>query len=107
MVAQRFDVVLVALDPTIGTEIKKTRPCLVVSPDPINRHLKTLIVAPLTTRSRPYPFRAACRFHGKRGQIALDQLRAIDRTRIVRRLGTIGATTQVAVLQILQKMFAP
>ena len=107
MVAIRFDVLLVALDPTVGSEIRKTRPCLVISPDQINRHLQTILVAPMTTRGHAYPFRVRCRFQGKEGQIALDQIRAIDRSRIVRRLGTIAAKSQVSVLRVLRKMFAP
>jgi mRNA interferase MazF len=91
VVIHRFDVVLVTLDPTFGSEIQKTRPCLVISPDPLNRHLQTLIVAPMTTRGRPYPFRIRCRFRAKNGQIAIDQMRAIDRSRIVRRLGAISS----------------
>ncbi len=107
MVALRFDVLLITLDPAVGSEIQKTRPCVVISPDQTNRHLKTLIVAPLTTRIHPYPWRVACRFQGRRGQVALDQVRSIDRSRIVKRLGTIGTKTQAAILQSLQKMFAP
>jgi mRNA interferase MazF len=107
MVIQRFDVFLVALDPTVGSEIQKTRPCLVVSPDQINRHLQTVLVAPLTTRSRTYPFRAPCRFQGKPGQVALDQMRAVDRSRLVKRLGRFGGSSQVGLLQILQQMFSP
>jgi len=106
MVVLRFDVVLVRLDPTVGSEIQKTRPCLVVSPDEINRHLNTVIVAPMTTRSRPYSFRAACKFQGKDGQIALDQIRTVDKSRIVRRLGAIPTMFQTAVLRALRKIFA-
>jgi mRNA interferase MazF len=106
MVAIRFDVLLVALDPTVGSEIRKTRPCLVISPDQINRHLQTILVAPMTTRGHAYPFRVRCRFQGKEGQIALDQMRAIDRSRIVRRLGTIAAKAQTGVLRTLRKFFA-
>jgi mRNA interferase MazF len=104
---QRFDVVLVRLDPTIGSEIQKTRPCVVISPDQTNRHLQTLIVAPMTTRGQAYPWRVRCRFQGQQGRVALDQIRAVDRTRVVKRLGTIGAKTQVAILDALQRMFAP
>jgi mRNA interferase MazF len=107
MVALRFDVVLVALDPTVGSEMQKTRPYLVVSPDQINRHLATVIVAPMTSRARTYPFRVPCRFQGKSGQVALDQMRTVDKARIVRRLGAVGSSTQVSVLQVLQRMFAP
>lgn len=103
----RFDVVLVRLDPVVGSEIQKTRACLVISPDQTNRHLQTLIVAPMTTRGRPYPWRVRCRFQGRQGLVALDQMRAVDRSRVVKRIGTISAKTQVAILDALQKMFAP
>ena len=91
----------------MGSEIRKTRPCLVISPDQTIRHLRTLIVAPLTTRGQRYPWRVACRIQGKLGQVALDQLRAIDQSRVVKRLGTISAKTQLATLEALQRMFAP
>ena len=106
MVARRFNVYLVNLDPTVGSEIMKTRPCLVVSPDEMNRHIATVILAPMTTRSRPYPTRVACRFQGKDGQIVLDQLRTVDKVRLVRRLGRIGPATQREVLAALAEMFA-
>ena len=106
VVVRRFDVDLIALDPTIGSEIQKTRPCLVISPDEMNRHLKTLIVAPMTTQGRAYPSRVSCRFQGKSGQIVLDQLRTADRTRLVRKIGRISAPTQRAVLGLLGEMFA-
>jgi mRNA interferase MazF len=102
---KRFDVWLVNLDPTIGSEIKKTRPCLIVSPDEMNRHIATVIVAPMTTRGRPYPTRVACRFQGKAGQIVLDQLRTVDKARLVTRLGQIGTQTQQATLATLAAMF--
>jgi mRNA interferase MazF len=102
----RFDVHLVALDPTLGSEIKKIRPCLIVSPDESNRHLATVIVAPMTTKGRDYPTRVACRFQGKRGQIVLDQLRSVDKVRLVKRLGRIGSSVQSAVLAVLAEMFA-
>jgi mRNA interferase MazF len=102
----RFDVYLVALDPTIGGEIQKTRPCLIVSPDESNRHLATLIVAPMTTKGRDYPTRVACRFQGKRGQVVLDQLRAVDKRRLVKRLGAIASSVQDEVLAVLAEMFA-
>jgi mRNA interferase MazF len=103
---KRFDVWLVNLDPTIGSEIKKTRPCLIVSPDEMNRHIRTVIVAPMTTKGRPYPTRVPCRFQGKNGQIVLDQLRTVDKARLVKRLGQIGGKTQQATLAILAEMFA-
>jgi mRNA interferase MazF len=99
------EVWLVSLDPTQGAEIQKTRPCLVVSPDESNRHLRTVIIAPLTTVERPYPTRVALTFQGKRGQVALDQLRAIDRERLVRKLGRISPKTAAAVSNVLVEMF--
>jgi mRNA interferase MazF len=105
MVVKRFEVYLVNLDPTIGSEIQKTRPCLVVSPDEMNRHIATMIVAPITTQGQPYPTRVPCRFQGKEGQIVLDQLRTVDKVRLVKRLGRISAEPQRAVLDVLAEMF--
>jgi mRNA interferase MazF len=107
MVVKRFDVYLVTLDPTVGSEIMKTRPCLVVSPDEMNRHIATVIVAPMTTGGRPYPSRVSCQFEGKDGQVVLDQLRTVDKIRLVKFLGSIPDETQRAVLDILGRMFAP
>ncbi len=107
MEVNRFDVLLVGLDPTQGSEIKKTRPCLVVSPDEMNHHLRTLIVAPMTTKGRNYPTRIPCTFRGKDGQVVLDQLRTIDRNRIIRRIGTIDMKVQKSVLFSLAELFAP
>lgn len=106
LVARRFDVFLVNLDPTIGSEIQKTRPCLVISPDEMNAHIATVIVAPLTTRGRGYPTRVDCQFQGKDGQIVLDQIRTVDKVRLVKRLGRIPAETQKQVLDVLLEMFA-
>ena len=106
MVTNRFDVFLISLDPTQGSEIRKTRPCLVISPDEMNEHIRTVIVAPMTTKGRPYPTRVPCTFQGKRGQVVLDQIRTVDKTRLVRRLGTVSAGVQVKVLNALQEMFA-
>jgi mRNA interferase MazF len=102
----RFDVYLVSLDPTLGSEIKKTRPCLIVSPDEANRHLATVIVAPMTTKGNVYPTRVPCTFQGKHGQVVLDQLRTVDKARLVKRLGKVGPAVQSAVLTILAEMFA-
>ena len=102
----RFDVFLVNLDPTVGHEIKKTRPCLVISPDEMNRYISTVIVAPMTTKGRAYPTRVACTFHGKRGQIVLDQIRTIDKNRLVKKLGRISKKAQAETLHILQEMFS-
>ena len=103
---KRGDVVLVNLDPTIGKEIQKTRPCLVVSPNELNEYLRTFIVAPMTTGEHPYPFRIGCRFQGKNGYIVADQIRTIDRERVVRTLGKLSEQTVTSVLGILQEMFA-
>src|SRR5436190_16992923 len=107
MAINRFEVYLINLDPTVGSEIKKTRPCLVVSPDEINHNIRTVIVAPLTTKGQPYPTRVPCRFKGKDGQIVLDQIRAVDRVRLVKKLGRLDATTSATVLDVLQELFAP
>src|SRR4051812_34216257 len=101
MVVKRFDVFLINLDPTVGSEIKKTRPCLIVSPDEMNRHINTVIVAPMTTKGTSYPTRVICKFKGKHGQIVLDQLRTVDRIRLVKKLGTINDKTQEEVLMVL------
>ena len=106
MVANRFDVFLISLDPTRGSEIRKTRPCLIISPNEMNQHIRTVIVAPMTTRGRPYPSRVSCTFQGKRGQVVLDQIRTVDKARLVRRLGTVSAGVQHKVLDALQEMFA-
>jgi mRNA interferase MazF len=107
VVIRRFDIFLIALDPVVGSEIRKTRPCVVVSPDEMNRHLRTVIVAPMTTKGRPYPTRVPCRFQSKDGMIVLDQMRAVDNSRLVRRLGRIGEATRQAVLALLADLFAP
>jgi len=104
---KRGDVYLVDLSPTRGREIRKTRPCIVVSPDELNAHLQTYIVAPLTTGGHRYPFRVLCRFGGKAGHVILDQIRTVDRERLVRRRGKLTATTLQKVLGVLQQMFAP
>jgi mRNA interferase MazF len=104
---RRGDVFLVNLDPTRGGEIQKTRPCVVISPDELNTHLRTFIVAPLTTGTHSYPFRVACRFEGQSGYIVLDQIRTVDRERLVRRLRKLSSSTLEQTLAILQEMFAP
>ncbi len=106
MVVKRFDVYLVSLDPTVGSEIRKTRPCLVISPDEMNRWIATAIVAPMTTKGRPYPTRVTCRFQKKEGQIVLDQIRTVDKSRLVRKLGRISKSAQRDVLTTLAEMFA-
>lgn len=107
MVVKRFDVYLINLDPTIGGEIQKTRPCLVISPDEMNRFIRTIIVAPMTTKGAAYPTRVSCKFQGKQGQIVLDQIRTVDKTRLVRRLGRIDKRIQTEVLSVLDEIFAP
>ena len=107
MVVERFDIFLITLDPTIGSEIQKTRPCLVISPDEMNRTIATVIMAPMTTRGRSYPSRVACHFQDKDGQIALDQLRAVDKRRLLKQLGRIDTATQQEVFRVLASMFAP
>ena len=103
---RRGDVLLIDLDPTRGGEIRKRRPCLVVSPDQLNAHLHTYIVAAMTTGEHSYPFRVKCRFRGKSGYVVLDQIRAIDRDRIVASLGRLSSKTTFTALSILQEMFA-
>jgi len=105
MVVNRFDIFLVNLDPTIGSEIQKTRPCLIISPNEINHHIATVIVAPMTTKGQPYPTRVTCQFQGQNGQIVLDQIRTVDKTRLVKLLGQISAEEQKTVLDILAEMF--
>jgi mRNA interferase MazF len=106
-VVNRFDVYLVNLDPTVGREIQKTRPCLIISPDEMNEFIRTVIVAPMTTKGRAYPTRISCRFQRKQGQVVLDQLRTVDKTRLVRRLGRLDHRTRTKVLDGLAEMFAP
>jgi mRNA interferase MazF len=103
---KRGEIWLAALDPTVGSEIQKTRPCLIVSPDELNARLRTLTVTPLTTGSRPMPFRIPVTFQGKAGLILPDQLRTLDRQRLVKRLGRIDSTTLRETLEVLQEMFA-
>lgn len=106
MAIARGDVHLVRLDPTLGSEIRKTRPCLVVSPDELNEHLRTVIVAPMTTGGQVYPWRIACRFQNRSGFVALDQLRTVDTERVAKRLGRLSSTITSEILEALQEMFA-
>ena len=103
----RGDVYLIDLDPTRGSEIRKTRPCLVVSPDELNHHLRTVIVAPMTTGGQAYPWRVRCRFRDRSGFVAIDQLRTVDSERLVKRLGRVTPGTLAAILAVLQEMFTP
>jgi mRNA interferase MazF len=107
MALNQFEVHLVALDPTIGSEMRKTRPCVIVSPNELNHNIRTAIVAPMTTKRRAYPTRVRCRFKGKSGQIVLDQIRTVDSSRLVKKLGRIGEATASEVLRVLGEMFAP
>jgi len=102
---RRDEVWLIALDPSKGSEIKKTRPCLVISPDEMNEPLQTVVVAPMTTTQRKYPTRVNLTFRGKAGQVALDQLRAVDRQRLIRRLGAVSSRTAREVSSLLVEMF--
>jgi mRNA interferase MazF len=103
---RRGEVWLAALDPTLGSEIQKTRPCLIVSPDELNAHLRTVIVAPMTTGSRPAPFRVAVRFKGKDGLALADQIRTLDKVRLVKRAGKVEASTLRTMLKVLGELFA-
>jgi mRNA interferase MazF len=103
---RRGDVYLIALDPARGDEIRKTRPCVVLSPDELNEHLRTFIAAPMTTGSHGYPFRGPCRFKGRSGHVVLDQIRTVDRDRMVQRLGRLSPKTLAHALGVLQEMFS-
>jgi mRNA interferase MazF len=105
--ARRFDVALVQLDPTRGSEIRKTRPCAVISPDELNQMLRTVIVAPMTTGGRAYPWRVPVTFDRRDGYIALDQIRTVDQTRLIKLLGQLDDATAERMLQVLAEMFAP
>ena len=107
MEVKRFDVVLISLDPTRGSEIKKTRPCVVISPNEMNDHISTVIVAPMTSKGRNYPTRVSCTFQGIHGQIVLDQIRTVDKTRFIKKLGKISHHTQERLLNSLAELFAP
>ena len=107
MVNERFGIYLVKLDPTTGAETAKTRPCVIVSPDELNRSLATVIVAPMTTVRRGWPTRVQVAFQGRTGEIALDQIRAVDKTRLVKRLGKLEGSTAMVVLDSVGELFAP
>ncbi|MEO1296656.1 MAG: type II toxin-antitoxin system PemK/MazF family toxin [Cyanobacteria bacterium J06636_16] len=106
VVVKRFDVFLVNLDHTVGSEIQKTRPCVVISPDEMNRYIATVIIAPMTTKGKQYPTRVISQFQGKNGQIVLDQIRTVDKNRLVKKLGHISSDEQKMLLDILAEMFA-
>ena len=106
VVVNRFDVFLINLDPNVGSEIQKTRPCLIISPDEMNRHIRTVIVATMTTAGKDYPPRVPCEFQRKKGQIVLDQIRTIDKSRLIKKISTIDPQVQAEVISTLQSMFA-
>ena len=105
--ARRFEVRLISLDPTKGSEIRKTRPCVIISPDEMNKHIRTVIIAPMTSTIKNYPTRVLTTFQGKKGQIVLDQIRTVDKSRLIKKLGSISGAAEKKVLGILQEMFAP
>ncbi len=106
MVVQRFSVYLINLDPTVGVEIQKTRPCVVISPDEMNAAIQTVIIAPITTKRRAYPSRVDCQFEDRDAQIVLDQIRTVDKRRLLKLLGALDTGTQRRVLQVLADLFA-
>lgn len=105
MEVSRFGVFLVSLDPKVKHEVKKTRPCTVISPDEMNRHIGTVIIAPMTSKGRRYPTRVSCKFQGVEGQIVLDQIRTVDKTRLAKKLGCLSSTESLHVLDVLGEMF--
>jgi len=107
MEVNRFDVFLISLNPTKGHEIRKTRPCVVISPDEMNQHISTVIVAPMTSKGRNYPTRVKYTFQGIQGQVVLDQIRTVDKIRFVKKLGKLSKQTQNVILESLAEMFAP
>ena len=106
MVVNRFDVYLINLDPTVGSELRKTRPGVIVSPDEMNRNIRTVIIAPMTTVTKNYPTRVTCGFKKKTGQIVLDQIRTIDKSRLIKKLGMVDPETQLEIITCLQRLFA-
>lgn len=104
---RRHEVHLISLDSTKGSEIRKTRPCVVISPNEMNKHIKTVIIAPMTSTIKNYPTRVTTTFQGKKGQIVLDQIRTVDKSRLIKNLGSISSTAEEKVLNTLQEMFAP
>lgn len=104
---RRFEVHLISLNPTKGSEIRKTRPCIIISPDEMNKHIRTIIIAPMTSTIRNYPTRVTTMFQGKEGQIVLDQIRTVDKSRLIKKLGSVSSSAEKKVLSVLQEMFAP
>lgn len=105
MVVNRFDIFVVSLDPTKGSEIKKTRPCVVISPDEMNHNIRTVIIAPMTSSIRKYPSRVAIEFQGKKGQVVLDQIRTVDKSRLIKKIGKLTKSTAEKTTSVLQEMF--
>jgi mRNA interferase MazF len=103
---QRFEVYLINLDPTKGSEIRKTRPCVIISPNEMNNHISTLIIAPLTSRLRNYPTRVPCRVEGKQGQVVLDQIRTVDKSRLIKKITTLNKPIQSKIISKLIEMFS-
>ena len=106
METNRFDIFLISLDPTQGSEIKKTRPCVIVSPDEMNRNIRTVIIAPLTSKTKEYPTRVKCKFKGKNGELVLDQIRTVDKGRLLKKMGILSTIYHAKVFDVLQEMFA-
>ena len=106
MVVKRFEVYVVNLDPTVGSEIKKTRPCVVISPNQLNQNIKTVIVAPMTTKVKSYPTRVSCKLQSKQGTVVLDQIRTVDKSRLIHKIGRLDSKTQAEVLRVLGEIFA-
>lgn len=104
---RRFEVHLISLDPTKGSEIRKTRPCVIISPDEMNKHIRTVIIAPMTSTIKNYPTRVTTTFQGKKGQIVLDQIRTVDKSRLIKKLGSVSNSAEEKILSVLQEMFAP
>jgi len=105
-VFSRFEVYFVNLGPTIGSEIKKTRPCVIISPNEMNHNISTVIIAPLTSKLKYYPTRVPCKVEGKQGQIVLDQIRTVDKSRLIKKIDILNKITQIKVLNILKEMFS-
>ena len=105
MVVTRFDIYVVSLDPAKGSEIKKTRPCVVISPDEMNHNIRTVIVAPMTSSLRKYPSRVTIEFQGKKGQVVLDQIRTVDKVRLIKKIGKLTRSASMKVTSVLQEMF--
>tara|TARA_R110002049_G_scaffold117698_1_gene271299 strand:+ start:330 stop:665 length:336 start_codon:yes stop_codon:yes gene_type:complete len=104
---QRFEVHLISLDPTKGSEIRKTHPCAIISPDEMNKHIRTVIIAPMISTIKNYPTRVTTTFQGKKGQIVLDQIRTVDKNRLIKKIGSISSSAEEKILSVLQEMFAP